>query len=168
MQVLFRELLTVGRGIDGVLQNEFVARHVFGGRILDLLQFCQHLGLGGRDFLHADCKIRFANQSVIGHGIDGFDDVRIVFQRVVNHHGAAGLFLAHELLQDRDTLARKGEVQLQPCVGLLDLPDLVDLVGGQKVAFLREGSRREDKNHCQPSHCHSLYCFLGPMMSEIN
>jgi pyruvate,orthophosphate dikinase len=122
VQILFGKLLAIGRGIDGVLQNEFVARQILGRRFLDLLQRRQHLGLGRGHFLHPDIERQFADQRVIGHRIDGLDDVRVILERVVNQRRAPGLFLAQELLQKSEPLARELEVQLQPRVRFLRFP----------------------------------------------
>ena len=46
-----------------------------------------------------------ALQRIVGHRIDGLDDVRVVFHRVVNQRGAAGLLLAQILLQSEPSAA---------------------------------------------------------------
>ena len=40
-----------------------------------------------------------ALERIVGHRVDGFDDVRVILDRVVNQRGAAGFLLAQELLQ---------------------------------------------------------------------
>ncbi len=152
MQVFLGKLLAIGSSVDGVLQDEFVARHIFRRGIRDLLQRRQHLAFGRSHFLHAEVQVDLALQRVVRHGVDGLDDVRVVLQRVVNQRGAAGFLLAQELLQQGQALAGELDVQLQALVRLLRFADLIDLVRRQEIAVLRERPGRENANHCQNTH----------------
>ena len=164
VQVFFGKLLAVGGGIDGVLQSEFVARQILRARILDLLQCRQHFAFGGGHFLHAFIERRLADQRIVGHRVDGLDDVRVIFQRVVNQRRAPGLFLAQKLLQKGQPLPREQNVQLQPRVGFLHFPDLIHFVRRQEVALLREARQRASTSKIAKYRMASRLLTLYPLL----
>jgi hypothetical protein len=66
----------------------------------------------------------------------------------MNQRRPAGFILAEVLLQKREPLAGELDVQLEPGVRLLDLANLVDLVGRKKIAILRPATGSEYDNDC--------------------
>jgi hypothetical protein len=149
------EVQTVFGGLDRLRQREFVTRQILGPGVLDLLEKLQHFlfRLGDRGEPLVDGE--FAPQRVVGHRVDGLDDLGVVVQRVVDQHRAPGLLLGQDLPQQFHPLAGELSIEHQPLVRLLSQAHLVDFVGGQEIAALLAGRRHgERKTHCQTPEPH--------------
>ena len=96
-------------------------------------------------------------QRVVHHVVQRVDDVRVIVERVVNQDGAARLFLREHALHQVHTLLGEMHVEFEPGIGILGrLPDLVGLVGSEKIALGRKRQRqkckKEERFHlCLPS-----------------
>jgi hypothetical protein len=64
-------------------------------------------------------------KSVVGHRIDGVDDVRVVVQSVVDQDRAARLFLGQPMIDLAEALLGEMNIERHALVGILRLADLV-------------------------------------------
>jgi hypothetical protein len=159
-QVLRRQLRRVLGRVNGLLQGEAVALQVLRLGLLELLQHLRHLVLGLHHFRHAFADVLLALQRIVGHGVDGLDDLRVLIQQVVDHDGASRFGARKERLQLVHTLPREVDVELQPGVRIQRRqPELLGLIRRQKVADrlrgrgYRQHSRKCDRGQKSPHRC---------------
>src|SRR5205085_1038779 len=88
------------------------------------------------------------------HGVDSFDDFRVVVEKIVNQEAASRFVARQKLLNLIDALLGEVEVQLEALVRFLRFPDAVGFIGGKKIALRPDGrcQRRGQYNAQQESH----------------
>src|SRR5581483_199926 len=142
-QVFRAHVGAVVRRFRGLLPHEFISREILRRFFLQLVQRRGHFLLARYYQRYGLADIYLAFERVVSHRVDGFDDLRVIFQRVVNEQRPPRFRRGHELPHQLQTRLCELDVQRQPHVWLLRHADLIDLVLGQKVAFLRDAQRRE-------------------------
>jgi hypothetical protein len=123
--------------------------------VLHLLQIRQHLLLHRGDGIQTGLHFQFAGQGIVGHRVDGVEDLAIFVQGVVDQRRAAGLIFAEQALDQVHAFAGEVGVQFQPQVGFLGVADLIDFVTGEKIVLRgqRRGKQQADQ---QSPHCFFL------------
>ena len=167
-RVFLGKLQAVVGGIYGLVEGKFVARNIRRLQRLDLFQPIEKLFLRHYHRIHALVDGQLAAERIIGHGVNGFDDVRVVFQRVVNEGAAAGLLFFDGLRQYVQAKLCKSGVETNAIIRLLDIPNLLHLGGGKEIAVLPERravarSERQPQWRTRPDgsflHCSTLVAY---------
>src|SRR5436305_1470700 len=101
------------------------------------------------------------SQRVIGDGINSFDDVGVILERVVNKDASSGFVLFQVVLNQIHSRLRKMHVQRNPVVRVLSHSDLIYFVRREKVPIRSLAGQNEDTSPYEKRREH-LHFFMAP------
>ncbi len=110
-RVFHRHLVAIGSRIDRLLKNKLVPVEIAWCTVLNLRQSREEFLFSIENRNGSDVQRRVALQRIIRHGVDCFNNLAVIFERVVNKKTAAGFVFGHLLLKQVDALLRKMNIQ---------------------------------------------------------
>ena len=109
-QVLRRHLLAVFGRVNRLIEHKLVSCEVLRLRVTDFFQLRRHQLLVFCDRLHAKRHIDRSLQRIVRNGIDRFNNLGVVLEKIVQKLGAADFLLRCGLLDQIQTLFCKVQI----------------------------------------------------------